>query len=83
MLISFRHLLLPGAVSLALPALADDLASPRDTAKAAAFDILAARVSRNGDGVTFRMTVAGEAGTESPQRPVRWEGRAFMPMSGR
>jgi len=66
MLISFRHLLLPGAVSLALPALADDLASPRDTAKAAAFDILAARVSRNGDGVTFRMTVAGEAGTEKP-----------------
>ncbi|MEO1089780.1 MAG: hypothetical protein AAFX81_04055 [Pseudomonadota bacterium] len=40
--------------------------SPADTAKIAAFDILAAHVHRNGNVVTFHMTTSGVAGEAVP-----------------
>src|SRR5690606_11659157 len=41
-------------------------AAPPDPAKPAPFDSLAAEASRDGDAVTFRMTLAATAGSERP-----------------
>ncbi|MGB3146139.1 MAG: hypothetical protein WBA91_00115 [Paracoccaceae bacterium] len=42
------------------------ISSAADATKTAAFDILAAHASRDGNQVTFRMTTAGVAGAEQP-----------------
>src|SRR5690606_11659155 len=55
------------AVMLAAPAaFGAGITSPADPAKRATFDILAAEASRDGDAVTFRMTLAATAGSERP-----------------
>ncbi|KUO59725.1 MAG: hypothetical protein APF80_12115 [Alphaproteobacteria bacterium BRH_c36] len=41
--------------------------SPTDASKVAAFDIVAAHVHRDGRVATFHMTMAGEAGSETPE----------------
>lgn len=48
--------------------------SPADSAKTAAFDILAAHVHRSGNTVTFHMTTNGIAGDAVPQPAGRLEG---------
>ena len=60
----FRYLILP--LCLAAPAAADTLTAAPSDGTAAAFDILAAEVRRDGDTLTFRMTAAGAAGSERP-----------------
>jgi len=60
--------------TLAFPALAHDpaanepgaIASPAGSAEVAAFDILAAHVHRDGDNLTFHMTLADDAGSKIP-----------------
>lgn len=47
-------------------AMADAVRSEIDSARAAPFDIVAAHVHRAGRTVSFHMTVAGEAGSETP-----------------
>ncbi|KAB2886883.1 MAG: hypothetical protein F9K34_00455 [Albidovulum sp.] len=55
------------AAMLAAPAaFGAGITSPADPAKRATFDILAAEASRDGDAVTFRMTLAATAGSEQP-----------------
>jgi len=51
----------------ASPAVADGIASARDEKITASFDILSAEVHRDGRTVIFRMTTAGDAGSEKPQ----------------
>lgn len=48
-------------------AMADAVASPSDAAIRAPFDIVAAHVHRDGRTATFHMTLAGEAGSETPE----------------
>ncbi|MGB4828591.1 MAG: hypothetical protein WBP18_15220 [Paracoccaceae bacterium] len=57
--------LLPLSLALPLPATAEILSDPKPGV-AAAFDILAASVTRDGNAVTFRMRLAGQAGAEKP-----------------
>lgn len=47
-------------------AFAAGITSPADPTKRAAFDILSAEAVRNGDTVTFRMTLAATAGSDQP-----------------
>lgn len=55
------------ALFTASAALAAGIIAPADPAKRATFDILAAEASREGDAVTFRMTLASTAGSEQPE----------------
>ena len=48
-------------------AMADAVASPEDAAIRAPFDIVAAHVHRDSRTATFHMTLAGEAGSETPE----------------
>jgi hypothetical protein len=50
----------------AAPAFAHDLKSPRKAGLAPTFDILSAEAKAKGRIVTFQMTLAGAAGTETP-----------------
>ncbi len=52
-------LLFPGLV-------AAEVTSPADGAKIASLDILSAKVTREGDSLTFRMTTTGTAGADTP-----------------
>lgn len=48
-------------------AMDDAIASPEDGTVRAAFDIVAAHVHRDGRTATFHMTLAGKAGSETPE----------------
>ena len=59
-------------------AMADAVRSPTDASRLAAFDIVAAHVRRDGRRATFHMTLAGDAGTETPDPAGRLAGAPVL-----
>lgn len=59
-------------------AMADAVRSPTDASRVAAFDIVAAHVHRDGRRATFHMTLAGEAGAETPDPAGRLAGAPVL-----